>query len=78
MKATDIKVGGVYLAKVNGTIARVRVDSIDVREGRSYTTALGTRGSVRGSTSYQVTNLRTGRRTTFRSAVKLRCEAPAN
>ena len=55
MKKSEIKVGGLYLAKVAGSVTTVRVDA--------------TRGS-----GYNVTNLRTGRKTTFRSAAKFRCK----
>ncbi len=62
MKKAEIKRGGLYLAKVNGVVRTVRVDSI--RE-------VGTR------IAYDVTNLATGRTTTFRSAAKFRGVAPA-
>lgn len=64
MKKSEIRVGGYYLAKVNGRVTTVRVDAI--REG----------GFTRGGsqTAYDVTNLRTGRKTTFRSAAKFRDE----
>lgn len=65
MKKNDIVVGGHYWAKVNGQVVTVRVDAI--REG----------GFTRGGsqTAYDVTNLTTGRRTTFRSAAKFRSKA---
>ena len=62
MKANEIKVGGVYVAKVNGKLTRVRVDAI--RAACDY--------KGKASTRYDVTNLATGRRTTFRSAAKFR------
>ena len=65
MKKNEIKVGGLYLAKVSGKITTVRVDAI--RKG-GFTSG----GS---QTAYDVTNLKTGRKTTFRSAAKFRCEA---
>lgn len=61
MKANEIKVGGVYVARVSGRLTEVRVDAI--REN-----AFGQR------LVYDVTNLATGRRTTFRSAAKFRSE----
>lgn len=61
MLAKDIKVGGLYCAKVSGYLTTVRVDAI--RDGR------GVKGNA---TYYDVTNLKTGRRTTFRSAAKFR------
>lgn len=63
MKAAEIQVGGEYFAKVAGVVTRVRVDAI--REGY-----LIYQGGSR--TQYDVTNLKTGRRTTFRSAAKFR------
>lgn len=60
MKKQDIKVGGHYLAKVNGRVVEVKVDRIEERsDSRGRTT-----------TTYHVTSLKTGRRTTFRSAQK--------
>lgn len=57
MKKSEIKVGQVYRAKVSNQLTEVRVD--DIRE-----TSAGTR--------YDVHNLRTGRKTTFRSSQKFR------
>lgn len=62
MRAKEIEVGGVYLARVSGKITKVRVDAIEemfARAGRSLTI-------------YRVTNIATGRRTTFRSPQKFR------
>lgn len=64
----EIKEGGRYEAKVNGTLTVVRVDRIVDDPGNSRTKA---------STRYYVTNERTGRKTTFRSAAKFRKTAPA-
>lgn len=58
MKAKEIELGGVYQAKVNNKLTKVRVDVIN--EGYD------------GKTRYHVTNLATGRVTTFRSAAKFR------
>jgi hypothetical protein len=64
MKKAEIVVGGTYTAKVSGKLVTVRVDAkrerFDFRD--------------RSSTVYDVTNLSTGRKTTFRSATKFRAE----
>lgn len=70
MKKHEIKVGGKYVARVNGTFTTVRVDA--VREVPSYPNTY--RNNLRGHTVYDVTNLKTGRQTTFRSAAKFRQE----
>lgn len=62
MKASEIKVGGLYLAKVGGVITKVKVTRIRVTHG--------------GSTAYDVTNTTTGAKTTFYSAAKFRGEVP--
>jgi len=67
MKAKDIKVGGHYTAKIAGNLTTVRVDAIRQR----YTNS---RGQSCCRDHYDVTNLRTGRKTTFRSAAKFRYE----
>lgn len=61
MKASEITVGSKYTAKVSGKLTTVRVDRIE------STTRFG-----KAATAYHVTNLTTGRRTTFRSASKFR------
>ena len=58
MKKCDIKQGSVYHAKVGNKLTTVRVDRI---------IAPGTRLNQK-QTAYDVTNLATGRKTTFRSA----------
>jgi DNA segregation ATPase FtsK/SpoIIIE-like protein len=63
MKAKDIQIGKQYTAKVSGKLTTVRVDNIRVR-----------RGFKRDTTVYDVTNLATGRKTTFASAMKFRHE----
>jgi hypothetical protein len=71
MKAEDITVGETYQAKVSGKITVVRVDTIRTvvkRVGYDYA---GRRKEREGKV-YDVTNLTTGRRTTFRSAMKFR------
>lgn len=62
MLQSQITVGGVYVAKVNGNLTRVRVESIRPR-------VMGP-GNV-----YNVVNLKTGRSTAFRSAAKFRAVA---
>lgn len=65
MKKAEIKVGGLYTARVNGKHVTVRVDAIrDV---------VGITGG-HGSTHYNVTNMTTSRTTVFRSAAKFRSE----
>lgn len=61
MKKNEIIKGGLYRALVNGNLVTVRVDAI--REG------VGPKGN---QTRYDVTNLKTGRRTVFASAQKFR------
>lgn len=60
MKAAEIKVGGHYVAKVSNKLTTVRVDT--VREVFDH--------NDKSSNRYDVTNLATGRKTTFRSAMK--------
>lgn len=70
MKASEIQVGGLYVAKVSGKLATVRVDAI-----RDYVQAIWSGGHITGdrvTKRYEVTNLNTNRRTTFRSAAKFR------
>jgi hypothetical protein len=57
MKKADVKVGGLYRAKVNDRLTTVRVDSLS------------------NSGGYNVTNLTTGKRIFFRSAMRFREEA---
>ncbi len=74
MKAKDIHVGGKYRAKVSGKLTTVRVDAI--REtSRMGGTGYDGRIKYRDAVVYDVTNLTTGRKTTFRSAAKFRGEA---
>ncbi len=65
MKKSEIQVGGKYLAKVSGSVTTVRVDAIKNR----YTNS---RGQLLYRQHYDVTNLKTNRKTTFRSAAKFR------
>lgn len=66
MKKAEIVVGGVYLAKVSGKLTRVRVDNIRTIH------MSGLAKIYRDTTHYDVTNMTTGRKTTFRSAAKFR------
>lgn len=70
MKAKDIKVGGFYRAKVNNRLVTVRVD--EITDGTRSTRM----GKVQDSKTYKVTNMDTGKRTVFRSAMKFRMEVP--
>ena len=73
MKKSEIKVGGLYLAKVSGKLVTVQVDAIhDVKDTSRYNVSGRPR---KASNRYDVTNLSTGRKTTFRSAAKFRGEA---
>ena len=64
MKLKDIKVGNRYVAKVSGKLTTVRVDAIKM---------VGSiRGTGRDAWAYEVTNLSTGRKITFRSARRFR------
>lgn len=66
MRKSEIKVGGLYTARVSGRFVTVRVDSIRL------SSAFG--GNSREVTVYEITNLATGRKTQFRSAAKFRAE----
>lgn len=65
MKKHEITIGQNYIARVSGKLVTVRVDAIRER----YT---GLASNARYSLHYDVTNLATGRRLTFRSAQKFR------
>lgn len=62
MKISEVEVGGRYLAKVSGKLTTVRVAAI--RRTAGWPEA--------DRTVLDVVNEATGRRTTFRSAAKLR------
>src|SRR6185503_5121579 len=62
MKASQIKPLGIYTAKVSNNLTQVQVNQIRTRRSD-------------GRTVYEVTNLKTGRKTTFESAAKFRSEA---
>jgi hypothetical protein len=68
MKISEIAVGGRYVAKVSGTLTTVRV--LDIREvPPSF-------GGTRWERRIDVVNERTGRKTIFASAARLRRAAP--
>lgn len=67
MKKSEIKVGSFYTAKVSGRLTIVRVDAI--RDAYSFN---------RPYTRYDVTNMTTKRRTTFKSAAKFRSSLNSN
>jgi hypothetical protein len=73
MKANEIQVGRKYRAKVGGNLTTVRVDAIREVERFGGTDAYTGRAKWTDRPVYDVTNLTTGRRTTFRSAAKFRC-----
>jgi DNA helicase II / ATP-dependent DNA helicase PcrA len=64
MKSSEIVVGGEYVAKVNDKLTTVRVEAVQQVQGFK-----------REETRYDVLNLKTGKRTTFRSAAKFRSPA---
>jgi hypothetical protein len=66
MKQNEIKIGELYVARVNGNLTRVRVNGIRVYAKTTYS---------QSRTIYDVTNIKTGRSTTFRSASKFRALA---
>ncbi len=71
MKASEIKKGGLYIARISGNIVTVRVDEIRETSASRMNRYSG-RLERTDKTVYDVTNLDTGRRTTFRSAAKFR------
>lgn len=77
MRKDQIKVGGLYKAKVNGREVTVRVDAIDYVGDGFRIGGHGRRGR-QNTTAYRVINLDTGRKTTFKSAASFRCEVESN
>lgn len=63
MKKADVKVGGVYWARISGKLTKVRLDQEIERRG------YGPRAKT--MTGYAATNLGTGRKITIKSAAKL-------
>lgn len=74
MKAEDIEVGSVYVAKISNKLVKVRVDGVGERVGYKGKDYLGRVKSC-SRTVYHVTNLSTGRTATFKSAAKFRGRA---
>lgn len=75
MKKSEVKVGSHYTARVSGVLTVVRVDAIrEVVKRRRYNYMSGNT-DLREGVVYDVTNIRTGRKTTFRSAAKFRAPA---
>lgn len=66
MKKSDIKVGGIYEAKIFGGVTIVKVNTIEEYEGRS---SKAFNGRIK-LTEYHCTNMETGRRVVLRSATK--------
>lgn len=60
MKKNEIKVGGIYMAKVNNKLQKVQVTDITT--------------NYNDRTGYSLKNLETGRETHFRSAAKFHSE----
>jgi hypothetical protein len=77
MKAKDVVVGRVYVVKVSGKLASVRIDASRERvvrqPSRKGTTILFSRPIVSGG-GYIGTNIRTNREVNIRSAARLRYE----
>ena len=67
MKKSEIKIGGYYLAKINGRLVTVQVDRVNE-------TTKTRNGKIYFGDHYDVTNLATGRKVTFRSAARFRSE----
>lgn len=72
MKIADVQVGGRYIAKVSGVLTTVRVLGL-----REVPPPWHGATSDRWRTRIDVVNERTGRKTTFSSAAKLRRPAEA-
>jgi len=66
MKQNEVEIGGEYVAKVSGCLTTVRLNAIRVFPGTIYSRVI---------TFYDVTNLKTNRKATFRSARKFRAPA---
>lgn len=64
MRREDIHVGHVYIARVNKRFTTVKVDGI-VSDTSRYS-------GVRNAVTYHVTNLLTGKKLAFRSALRFR------
>lgn len=65
MKTSDIRVGGIYTAKVSNSVVEMEVLSINKRKGNTYR---------KGGTTYTCKNLKTSREVLIKSAAKFRGE----
>ena len=74
MKANEIKVGGIYRARISGNFVDVRVDAIRETTKRGRSSGYSGLPNYVDAVVYDVTNLTTGRRTTFKSTAKFRGE----
>lgn len=74
MKRDEVKVGGLYLAKVSGKVTTVRLDAIREITKLSSSRDYDGKAKYRDGEMFDVTNITTGRKTTFRSAAKFRSE----
>lgn len=74
MKASEIKVGGIYRARISGNFVDVLVDNIRETTKRGRSTDYSGRPNYVDGVVYEVTNLTTGRSTTFKTAGKFRSE----
>lgn len=70
MKTNEIRIGGVYLAKVSGAVQRVRVDEIF-----EHWTHRGNASTSRYA--WRCTNIATGRRIVVKSSQRFRAAAHA-
>src|ERR1700690_1939350 len=75
MKKHEIKVGGLYRAKVGANVTTVRVDAIREVTKFAGTNRYSGQSDYRDAVVYDVTNMVTKRTTTFRSAAKFRSVA---
>lgn len=68
----QIKLNGRYIARISGRLVTVQVDAIREIDGWGPGRGSIYRPASKAKTVYDVTNLATGRKTTFRSASKFR------
>ncbi len=71
MKASEIRTGRYYTARVSRQIVTVRVDQIGTRDKYRRGT-FGNPPTVHTTTSYHVTNMATDRKLVFKTAQKFR------
>jgi len=72
MKKADIEVGAVYLARVSGTLQRVRITRKIETTARTYSSYCGGPDQFRNVTRWEAKNLATGRAIIIKSAQRLR------